>query len=155
QFEEVYTLGPEDEREAFLACLAGAADDASSPLRVMVSIRHDFLDRVASSASALAEIVSRGTMLVGPLDRRGLERALVEPATAQAHRFEPEALVTEMLDALAGAASPLPLLQFTAAKLWEARDRERRLLTEASYRAFQGVGGALASHADRVLAAMS
>src|SRR5262249_31614528 len=69
QFEEVYTLAAEDEREAFLACLAGAADDASSPLRVVLSIRHDFLDRVASSASALSELVSRGTILVGPLDR--------------------------------------------------------------------------------------
>ena len=155
QFEEVYTLAPEDEREAFLACLAGAADDASSPLRVVVSIRHDFLDRVASSAAALAELVSRGTVLVGPLDRRGLRSALVAPAEALAHRFESEALVDEMLDALAGAASALPLLQFTAAKLWEARDRERRLLTEASYRAFGGVGGALASHADSVLGALS
>src|SRR6185437_6971550 len=70
------------------------------------------------------------------------------------YRFESEALVTEMLDALAGAASALPLLQFTAAKLWENRDNERRLLTEASYRAFGGVGGALASHADRVLDAL-
>ena len=155
QFEEVYTLAQEGEREAFLACLAGAADDASSPLRVVVSIRHDFLDRVASSTSALSELVSRGTVLVSPLDRRGLKSALIEPAEALGHRFESEMLSTEMLDALAGAASALPLLQFTAAKLWEGRDRERRLLTEASYRAFGGVGGALASHADSVLGGLS
>ncbi len=165
QFEEVYTLAPEAEREAFLACLAGAADDASSPLRVIVALRHDFLDRVASGASGregaypqtpgLAELISRGTVLVGPLDRRGLRRALVAPAEAASHRFESEAIITSMLDGLAGAASALPLLQFTAAKLWEGRDPVQRVLTEASYHAFGGVEGALASHADRVLDALA
>ena len=48
QFEEVYTLATEVDRDAFLACLVGAADDASSPLRLVISIRHDYLDRVAS-----------------------------------------------------------------------------------------------------------
>src|SRR5262249_40113363 len=121
QFEEVYTLAPEGEREAFLSCLAGAADDPSSPLRVMVSLRQDFLDRVASSAAVFADLVSRGTMLVGPLDRGGLTSALCAPAEALSHRFESASLVEEMLDALAGTASALPLLQFTAAKLWEER----------------------------------
>ncbi|MEZ4307721.1 MAG: protein kinase [Polyangiaceae bacterium] len=155
QFEEVYTLAGEAERDGFLACLAGAADDPSSPVRVLLSVRHDFLDRVASGGSALAELISRGTVLVGPLGRGDLSRALIEPAKARSYRFESEALVTEALDALAGATSPLPLVQFTAAKLWEGRDSERRLLTEASYRAFGGVSGALASHADSVLAALS
>ena len=36
-----------DERRAFTACLAGAADDATAPLRVVLSMRSDFLDRVA------------------------------------------------------------------------------------------------------------
>jgi WD40 repeat protein len=154
QFEEVYTLASEAEREAFFACLAGAADDPSSPLRVILSLRHDFLDRVAASASTLAELVSQGAVLVGPLDRRGLRSALITPAELMSHRFESDAMVDEMLDGLSGAATPLPLLQFTAAKLWEARDRGRRLLTLASYRAFGGVSGALASHADTVLGAL-
>jgi hypothetical protein len=49
------------------------------------------------------------------------------------------------------ARPALPLLQFTAAKLWELRDKARHLLTHQSYAAMGGVGGALASHADRVL----
>src|SRR5262249_32562567 len=48
QFEELYTQDTEPgERAAFIACLSGAADDASSPLRVMISIRSDFLDRLS------------------------------------------------------------------------------------------------------------
>jgi WD40 repeat protein/serine/threonine protein kinase len=154
QFEEIYTLASEQDREAFLACLAGAADDASSPLRLVIAIRHDYLDRVASSTTALADLVSRGTVLVGPLGRPGLRMALTAPAEAVGHRFESDALVDEMLDGLAGAASPLPLLQFTATALWEGRDRDRRELTAACYHAFGGVGGALAGHADSVIAAL-
>ncbi len=155
QFEEVFTLAAEDEREAFFACLAGAADDPSAPARVIVTMRHDFLDRVASSDAPFAAMLSRATHLVAPLDRRGLRSALVVPAEEQSYTFESEALITEAVDALASATSPLPLLQFTAVRLWEARDRQRRILTEASYRAFGGVGGALASHADDVINALT
>jgi len=114
QFEEVYTLAPDEERDAFLRCLAGVADDPSSPVRVLVSIRHDFLDRVALGSPILAELISRGTVLVGPLDRGGLQRALVAPAEALSYRFESETLVAEMLDTLERTVGALPLLQFTA-----------------------------------------
>lgn len=154
QFEEIYTLASEEEREAFLQCLVGVADDPSSPVRVIVSIRHDFLDRVAFGSSIFADLMSRGTVLVGPLDRRGLQRALVAPAEALSYRFESESLVAEMLDTLEKTAGALPLLQFTAARLWAGRDIDRRMLTTASYRAFGGVEGALTSHADSVISSM-
>ena len=46
----------------------------------------------------------------------------------------------------------LSLLQFAAAQLWQTRDREARLLTRASYDEISGVAGALATHADAILA---
>ncbi|HRI66850.1 MAG TPA: protein kinase, partial [Polyangium sp.] len=155
QFEEAFTLASEVERSLFFQCLIGAADDTSSPLRVMISIRHDFLDRVASASGVLAEWISRGTVLVGPLDPPGLRRALVAPAEAFSYRLESEALICEMLDVLTRTSSALPLLQFTAARLWEGRNREKKVLTEATYREFGGVEGALASHANSVVGAMS
>jgi len=55
QFEELYTLGTDPaDRRAFTAALAGAADDATSPVRVVLSIRSDFLGR-AAAGSALHE----------------------------------------------------------------------------------------------------
>ena len=36
-----------DERLAYTSCLAGVADDAATPLRVVISMRSDFIDRVA------------------------------------------------------------------------------------------------------------
>src|SRR5690606_10985707 len=61
-------------------------------------------------------------------------------------------VVPAMLDSLEATQGSLPLLQFTAAKLWDARDKQRRVLTRETYLAMGGVAGALASHADEVLA---
>jgi serine/threonine protein kinase/energy-coupling factor transporter ATP-binding protein EcfA2 len=155
QFEELYTLGtPASERAAFLACLTGMADDAASPLRVVLSMRSDFLDRLAEDRQFGAE-VTRGLVLLPPMGREGLREALTRPVEANELRFESDALVDRMVDALDATVGALPLLQFTAAWLWELRDVERRLLTEASYEQIAGVAGALASHADSVLAGMS
>jgi WD40 repeat protein/serine/threonine protein kinase len=155
QLEELYTQGaPADDRAAFLACLGAMADDAASPLRVLVSMRSDFLDRLTEDRRLGAE-VTRGLVLLPPMDRDGMREALLRPVLASEHRFEPPELVDRMVDALAATPGALPLLQFTATRLWERRDRERRLLTEASYDELGGVAGALATHADAVLAGMS
>jgi WD40 repeat protein len=47
----------------------------------------------------------------------------------------------------------LPLLAFAAARLWEHRDRERKLLTQKAFEENGRVGGALAKHAEGVLGA--
>jgi len=75
-------------------------------------------------------------------------------AVPASHVFEAPELVTGMLADMATAPGALPLLQFAAAKMWEARDRSRRMLTTASYVAMGGIAGALAVHADAVLAEM-
>nr|MCU0681589.1 protein kinase [Polyangiaceae bacterium] len=154
QFEELYTLGADSaERAAFLACLESVADDASSPLRVLLALRADFLERLVDERSLLAE-VARGLWALTPPDRAGLREALTRPLEAGGHHFESTALVDEVLAALEGTRNPLPLLQFVAEKLWEARDPARAWLTEASYEALGGVAGALAAHADAVVHAL-
>jgi WD40 repeat protein/serine/threonine protein kinase len=154
QFEELYTLAPEEQRAPFFACLASVADDVGSPLRVVITIRSDFLDRVAEAHAAMIRL-SRGLVLLAPMTRAGLREALVRPLEPLEYRFEPAGLVEEMLDTLEPTSGALPLLQFTAAKLWELRDRSRRRLTEASYRSIGGIAGTLAAHADAVLGILS
>jgi WD40 repeat protein/serine/threonine protein kinase len=154
QFEELYTLGaPAAERAAFLACLQAVADDNASPLRVILAMRADFLDRLAEDRPFL-DHVNRGLMFLSPLDHDGLREALTRPVAGCEHRFESPAMVERILDELATARGALPLLQFTAAALWDRRDRAGRVLTDASLRALGGVAGALAGHADGLLAAM-
>jgi eukaryotic-like serine/threonine-protein kinase len=151
QFEELYTLVPDPaERAAFTACLSAVADDATSPLRVVLSIRSDFLDRIAEDQAFLSEL-TQGLFFLGAPNRDGLRDAIVQPAEMAGFRFELPATIDDMLDHLETTPGALPLLQFAATKLWDQRDKSRKLLTHASYAAMGGVAGALASHADRVV----
>jgi len=151
QFEELYTLVPDrEERAAFIRCLLGAADDASSPLRVIVSMRSDLLDRAADDEPFMREL-SRGLLFLSPLSPGGLREALTRPAELAGYQFESPALVEQMTSALDDAPGALPLLQFAAARLWDRRDRQQRTLTQAAHDAMGGVEGTLATHADQVL----
>jgi serine/threonine protein kinase len=151
QFEELYTQVPDPaERAAFTACLSAVADDATSPLRVVLSIRADFLDRVAEDPQFVGEL-SQGLFFLGAPSRDGLRDAIANPAELVGFRFEHPSIIDDMLAHLEATPGALPLLQFTAARLWEMRDQARRMLTHASYAAMGGVAGALSSHADRVV----
>jgi serine/threonine protein kinase len=155
QFEELYTQVPgQAERLAFTNCLAGVADDASAPTRVVASVRSDFLDRVSEDEQFMNEL-SQGLFFITAPSREGLKAALVQPAEMAAYRFESADIVENMLEHLATTSSALPLLQFAATKLWEARDPTRKLLTVDSYKALGGIAGALAAHADATLAELT
>jgi len=155
QFEELYTnVADAEERMAFTRCLTGAADDATSPVRIVISIRADFLDRVAEHPQFLAELNQGLFFLLSP-NRDGLRDALVQPAEMAGYAFEDPKIVEDMLDHLAQTPGALPLLQFTASKLWDARDQARKVFTQASYTTLGGIAGALASHADTVLNKMT
>ncbi|MBA3820796.1 MAG: protein kinase [Deltaproteobacteria bacterium] len=151
QFEELYTqVGDPEERAAFTACLAAVADDPTSPLRVVLSIRSDFLDRIAEDQQFVDEI-TQGLFFLGAPSRDGLRDAIEQPAEMAGFKFELPAIVDDMLDHLETTPGALPLLQFAASKLWDQRDKARRLLTHHAYHGMGGVAGALASHADRIV----
>ncbi|OJH42561.1 serine/threonine-protein kinase [Cystobacter ferrugineus] len=155
QFEELYTLVPDArERLAFTACLSGIADDATSPIRVILSIRSDFLDRVPEDEQFMAEL-SQGLFFLTSPSREGLRDALVQPAEMAGYQFETPTLVDNMLEHLEATQGALPLLQFAATQLWEARDKKNQRLTVSAYKSMGGIVGALASHADSVLASLS
>ena len=154
QFEELYTqVADTAERRAYTACLAAAADDPSAPVRVVVSMRSDFLDRLGEDHRFLDDI-ARGLEFLQPLGQAALRDALVQPLEARGYRFETPAMVDDMLAVLASTPGALPLLQFAASRLWETRDRSRKLLAQHSYDAMGGISGALAAHADQVLATL-
>jgi hypothetical protein len=116
-------------------------------------VRSDFLDRVSEDQQFTNEL-SQGLFFIAAPNRDGLRDALVQPAEMAGYRFESPEIVDNMLEHLATTNGALPLLQFAATKLWEARDPSRRQLTLASYKALGGIAGALASHADSVIAAL-
>ena len=153
QLEELFTLSADDDaRRAFLAALLAAADDPSAPVRVVLSMRADFLDRLATDRHVLAEL-SRGFFFLSAPDRDNLRELLVRPAELAGYAFEP-GIVDDMI-ATTASRGALPLLQFAATRLWEARDREHRQLTRAAYDEMGGVGGAFVRHADEVAASVA
>jgi serine/threonine protein kinase len=154
QLEEMFTLSPDpDEQRAFSACLAGMADDAASPVRVVVSIRSDFLDRVFDDARLSA--ARPGLFFLSTPSDEGLRDALALPAEVAGYRFESPAMVDELVHDLRSTHGALSLLQFAATQLWEARDVAHKVLTRESYQAIGGIAGALARYADRVLEELS
>jgi len=153
QFEELFTLCEGDEpRRLFLAALLAAADDPSAPVRVVLSIRADFLDRLAVHKQFLAE-VTRGLLFLAAPDEDNLREALVRPAELAGYTFEDRTIVDDMLAAVTSRGA-LPLLSFAATRLWDARDRGRHRLTAAAYHQMGGVGGAFARHADQMVASV-
>ncbi len=155
QFEELYTqVADPRERFAFAACLAGVCDDVTTPLRLVLSLRSDFLDHVAE-APALMAVLTHGLFFLTPPNRDGLRDALIQPAEMAGYQFEVPSMIESMLDHLEHTPGALPLLQFAASQLWETRNRDRRLLTAESYQRIGGIAGALASHADAVVAECS
>ena len=147
QLEELFTLvDNEQTRRMFLDAIFNAADDVDDPVRVVVSLRHDFVDRLAS--------LHHFTVLKPP-DAEALRQVLCEPVERAGYSFEDDALVEQMIAAVRGEPSALALLQFAAAQLWETRDLESKRLLRSAYNAMGGVGGALAGHADSLLNGLS
>ena len=147
QFEELFTLNPAETQGRFATLLGRLAKDGD--VHVLLSMRDDFLIR-CSEQGALAPVFEALTPLPA-LSREGLVRALVEPAKRRGFRFEDEGLVEEMVASVEGARGALPLLAFAVSRLWERRDRERKLLTRAAYEEIGGVAGALAQHAEATM----
>jgi WD40 repeat protein len=147
QFEELFTLSPLRAQERFAALLSRFALDAD--VHVLLSMRDDFLFR-CHQFDSLAPIFSELTPL-GLLSGSSLRRALVQPALKCGYRFEDDSLVDEMVSEVEEERGALPLVAFTAARLWERKDHEEGLLTRAAYGEIGGVGGALAQHAEATL----
>jgi len=147
QFEELYTLNPEETQHRFAALLGRLTEEAR--VHLLLSLRDDFLFR-CHLFPALALVFHDVTPL-GPPSADALRRALAEPAARLGVRFEDATLVGEMVSAVAKERGALPLLAFAVSRLWDERDREKKLLTRAAYMRIRGVGGALAEHAEAML----
>ncbi len=148
QFEELVTLGDEDERAKVLRALSLAASP-EEPWRVMVTVRSDFLGVFA----AVPELTSalQSVLVLRPLGRAALEAAVLGPLSRVNHAPDEPSLPSQIAADLVGLPAALPLLQFACQALWERRDAQRRLVLRREYDAMGGAVGALATHAERLV----
>jgi WD40 repeat protein len=155
QLEELFTMVHDaDERDRYARALAGAARFPDDPVRVVATLRDDFLVR-AAELEPLRDRLALGLQLLTTPAPEDLRRILVEPARRAGYDFDDADLPGRMVAAVQDQPAALALLSFTASKLWELRDRQFRHLTRKAYDAMGGVGGALGQHAEATLAGMS
>jgi WD40 repeat protein/DNA-binding SARP family transcriptional activator len=152
QLEELFTVCTDDrEREAFIDELMTAAADQDRRALVLVSLRADFYGRCASFTQFAGQL-SRNHVLVGPMGREELTRAIELPA-ARAGLLVERALVDALVADVVGEPGGLPLMSTALLELWRARDGNR--LGYASYRASGGVDGAVARLAEEAYTRLS
>jgi WD40 repeat protein len=154
QLEEVVaTIEDDTARTAFVEAVCLAADDPEEPVRAVLALRDDYLGKLSLGPAATAALAQ--VTVLRPLDAESLREVLEGPLRELGHRFEDDALVDQMTSAVRHEPSALPLLQFAAQQLWEQRDTERRELLRTVYERIGGVEGALAQHADGLIAGLS
>jgi WD40 repeat protein/DNA-binding SARP family transcriptional activator len=146
QLEEAFTAcRDESERAAFVDALVAAARNPRRRTLVIVAVRADFYGRCAAYPE-LSRLLGANHVLIGPMRREELRRAIELPASRAGLRVEPE-LVEALTADVEGEPGALPLLSTSLLELWQQRDG--RLLRLGDYRRAGGVHGAVARLAER------
>lgn len=148
QFEELFTLRKNDvDREAFVANLV-ALTQQDGPLthRVIITLRSDFEDRLATMA-ALQALSRLSQVRVTAMGAAELREAIEAPARKVGLKFE-DGVVEALLEDILGEPAGLPLLQFALLQLWRSRSRNR--ITWPAYKRLGNARQALARTADRL-----
>ena len=158
QFEELFSLAPESEREEqkqrtlskqkrFIDSLLAAAD-AGGDRRVYITItlRADFYARCFQHPS-LPGRMSANQYAVQRMSREQLREVIEKPLVLAGAKPDPD-LVETILEDAGDAPGNLPLLEHTLFRLWGRRTTQK--LTLDSYRAVGGLKGALREHADEL-----
>ncbi|HMS84964.1 MAG TPA: SUMF1/EgtB/PvdO family nonheme iron enzyme [Nitrospira sp.] len=153
QFEELFTSGfNEPDIQSFLEQLIGTAQDQTNRLRVVVTIRSEFLGKLEAYNSTLNLLNSPYRHHLGPVLPRMLQDMIEKPAEAIGYTFEP-GLVERILNDTGQEPGALPLLAYALKQLFETR--KGRTFTIDAYNAMGEVVGAIAKKADDVLSGLS
>ena len=144
QFEELFTLNPHREQEAFVKLLAAIADPPASRVRVVMAMRADFYG-VCATFPWLVRRATANQALVGPMSRADLRKVIEQPAASSGLRLE-DGLVDAVLEDAGTDAAALPLISHAMAETWRRRDGQ--MLSLQGYRDAGGVAGSISQTAD-------
>jgi hypothetical protein len=142
QFEELFTLTAEAERQSFVAALA--AFMAGGKHRLLVTLREEFRSRLVE-LRALDGLLDHAWYSMRPMSYEELKQAIELPAARVNLRFH-ASVVDDLAKKVLGQPTALPLLQFTLRKLWQGRQRNR--ITQDVYRQVGDPLNALQADAD-------
>ncbi len=144
QFEELFTLATEAQRDKFIAAISAMTDPADSKVRIVIAVRADFYGSCAQ-IPWLADRITHNQVLVGPMTRPELRRAIKEPARRAGLHLE-DGLVETIIDEAGSEAGSLPLIAHALVETWIRR--KDHTLTVEGFRDTGGVTGAISQTAD-------
>lgn len=150
QFEELYTMTSEQERQAFTDALVDAVTHAQSRLRIVITLRADFYDHPLATRG-IGELLRDHTELVTPMTHSELELAITRPAESVGVVVEPALLATLTADTTS-ELGVLPMLQYTLTELFDKR--RGATMTATAYESMGGLTGALVTRAESLFAAL-
>jgi formylglycine-generating enzyme required for sulfatase activity/energy-coupling factor transporter ATP-binding protein EcfA2 len=150
QYEELFTrVAAEEKVRQFVQLLAGAAVETAGRLRIVTTMRADFMDRFLTYRE-LADLATKDRICwVGPMDEAQLRAAIAEPAAINGYHLDP-VLLEDIIRDVEAEPNSLPLLEFALTLLWDKRDQHQQRLTIAAYRTLGRLKGALDRHAEAI-----
>lgn len=153
QFEELFTLfrKREDARNEFIDGLADLVDEHALRLRVVLSLREDYLAELEAFRRRLPNLLESRYRL-GPLTAFGAREAIVRPLKYQRIEYS-QALATRLLDLLAEDGFDPPMLQIVCTEVYREayrRDPGRLRLTVEDLEKVGGLDGIFSRYLDNV-----
>lgn len=166
QLEEIVTIAPEAEREAFGAAIARALE--ARIIYLVTTTRSDLIPALQRGLPSLADRLNDAAerYALPPISRAGLREAICEPAQRLGVRVEPalverllvdagERVTTTLESETRTADATLPLVAHVLRGLWTPEYVADGVLTLDEYTQLGGISGALSRGADEVLASLT
>jgi energy-coupling factor transporter ATP-binding protein EcfA2 len=148
QFEEVFTRTPKTERDIFIKSLIKLIKNSDNSVKVIMTMRADFLDKL-SPYPDLGKVHDSSSRMLTDMEDSDLRLAIAEPAARNGVIFE-QGLIDTIIADFHQQAGSLPLLQYTLNLLWSKDDITDRVLNTKAYQELGGVTGALQQQANKI-----
>jgi WD40 repeat protein len=145
QFEELYTLCPEADRQFFLDNMLKAISCVQS-FTMVLTLRADFCGH-ALAYRPWSDALQEAIQILGPMNHDELQAAITQPAAQMQVQLE-DGLIQKLISAMDEQPGRLPLLEFALTQLWS--NQQQGLLRHQNYHEIGGVEAALANHAELV-----
>ncbi len=151
QLEELFPQTvDEHDRRAFLEMIVELAERPAASVRIVATLRADYLDRPLGYAG-FGDILHGRTIALGALHADELADAVRLPASAVGVTVEP-ALVQRIVTDAEHQPGALPLLQHTMAELFDRR--HTNTITLAEYTETGGLAGSIGRRAETIFASL-
>ena len=153
QLEELFTRGfHQEDIQNVLAQLVETAQHRPNRLRVVATVRSEFIARLEESEPILRVLNAGYHYHLGPVSPRALQDMIEQPAQATGYVFEHH-VIDEIIRESAQEPGSLPLVAYVLKQLFERR--RERTFTRDAYKAIGGVAGAIGTQADQVMAGLA